>query len=210
MIKQSKIDRIILELEYAINTLHGNHKLKDSSKFTENSKDINRKDLKISQGIMRVNHMGEVCAQGLYRGQAAFTDDKKVREKLYEMCDEEREHLNMCRTRLDELSGKSSIFNGVWYASSFLLGVFAGVSKRQFGAGFIEETEKQVSTHLDQSIEKLPDSDKRSKEMLMHIKEDEEKHKTTAQKMGSEEIPEIMKNFMDKTSSLMKKITYYL
>ncbi len=210
MIKHSKIDKIIVELEYAIDTLHGNHKFKDSSKFTENTEDIKRKDLKISQGVMRVNHMGEVCAQGLYRGQAAFTDDKKVREKLYEMCNEERVHLNMCKTRLDELNGKSSVFNGVWYASSFLLGVFAGVSKRQFGAGFIEETEKQVSIHLDQSIEKLPKSDSRSKEMLLHIKEDEEKHKNTAQQMGSEEIPEIMKTFMDKTSSLMKKITYYL
>ena len=126
------------------------------------------------------------------------------------MCSEEREHLKICHGRLDELGAKGSIFNGLWYISSFSLGALAGLAQKRFGAGFIEETEKQVSRHLDDSIDKLPTSDFRSKEMLGYIKVDEAKHEKTAVEMGSEDIPEVAKESMRILSKVMKKITYYI
>ena len=94
--------------------------------------------------------------------------------------------------------------------SSFALGALAGVTQKKFGAGFIEETEKQVSRHLDDSINKLPVSDLRSKEMLGYIKQDEAKHEQTAVEMGSEDIPNVAKESMHLLSRIMKRITYYM
>ena len=206
----SKLDEIIREIEYGLETIHDKTKSQKANKFTQNTETLSKLDNKLSERIMRVNHMGEVCAQGLYRGQAAFTEDDEKRKQLYMMCSEEREHLKICHDRLDELGAKGSIFNGLWYISSFTLGAIAGLTQKKYGAGFIEETEKQVSQHLDDSISQLPASDLRSKEMLDYIKEDEAKHEKTAVEMGSADIPNAAKESMHLLSKLMKKITYYI
>ena len=206
----TKLDRIIREIEYGLETINDRASSKKASGFSQNSATLSESETKLSERIMRVNHMGEVCAQGLYRGQAAFTRDDKTKKQLHIMCSEEREHLKICHGRLDELGAKGSIFNGLWYLSSFTLGALAGLTQEKYGAGFIEETEKQVSRHLDDSIDKLPVSDIRSREMLDYIKEDEAKHEKTAVEMGSENIPNLAKESMNLLSKVMKKITYYI
>jgi len=206
----TKLDSIIREIEYGLETIHDKASSKKTSEFIQNDVILSESENKLSERIMRVNHMGEVCAQGLYRGQAAFTEDRETKKQLHIMCDEEREHLKICHERLDELGAQGSIFNGLWYLSSFALGALAGFTQKKYGAGFIEETEKQVSLHLDDSIDKLPKSDLRSKEMLGYIKEDEAKHEKTAVEMGSEDIPSVAKESMHLLSKIMKKITYYI
>ena len=210
MNKFSRLDNIIREIEYGLETINDKATSTKATKFPENKETLSESENKLSERIMRVNHMGEVCAQGLYRGQAAFTDDDDTKKQLYIMCNEEREHLKICHGRLDELGARGSIFNGLWYLSSFALGALAGVTQKKFGAGFIEETEKQVSRHLDDSINKLPVSDLRSKEMLGYIKQDEAKHEQTAVEMGSEDIPNVAKESMHLLSRIMKRITYYM
>ena len=197
------MDLFINELDYALGVL--TRKVKKNIPADDSMDKSNQKK---SINVMRVNHMGEVCAQALYRGQAFTTRDKEIRKKLYEMCNEEKNHLDLCRERLDELGGNSSILNTAWYTSSFLLGCIAGATSKKWGLGFIEETERQVGAHLDEYIEKLPDNDKRSREILNKIKVDEEKHKKSAKEIGSRELPGQIKFGMEFFSKIMKKISY--
>ena len=118
----SKLDEIIREIEYGLEAVHDKTKSQKANKFTKNTETLSKSDNKLSERIMRVNHMGEVCAQGLYRGQAAFTDDDETRKQLYMMCNEEREHLKICHDRLDELGAKGSILMGYGIYRHLLLG----------------------------------------------------------------------------------------
>ena len=211
MVDKNIIDVVLTELDYAISTLYNNNNISDlktSKKVT--SKKLDRDKSEKSERVMRINHMGEVCAQGLYRGQAAFTSNDKIREKLYKICDEENYHLKLCNQRLKELNGNKSLLNPVWYLSSFILGSIAGINDKKWKLGFIEETEKQVENHLSSSIKDLPKEDIRSKEILQIIAEDEKRHRKTAKKMGSEDLPVKAKESMHLLSTIMKKITYYV
>ena len=200
-------DSIISEIEYAIGVF-----LNDNSKAIKNNEDskLTKADINKSIKNIRVNHTGEICAQALYRGQALFTSDKKIKMKLYEMCNEEHGHLDLCNQRLKELKGYQSIFNPVWYSASFCLGVVAGLNEDKWKLGFIEETEKQVEEHLTIFANKLPINDKRSKKILNKIAQDEKKHRHTANNIGSEELPSHVKKGMDIFSKIMKKLSYYI
>ena len=202
---KSLIDNLILEVEYALGTIYDNNSVGRSLNDTEVK--LNKVQSSQSEKIMRINHMGEVCAQALYRGQAAFTKDKKVKQQLYQMCKEENYHLKLCNQRLEELDGKKSMLNPLWYLASFTLGSIAGLKEKDWKLGFIEETEKQVKAHLEGSISSLPKQDKRSKDFLNTIAKDEEKHRNTAQQIGANEIPEFLKKTMSILSTIMKKIT---
>ena len=201
----SLVDQLIIEVEYALGTIYDNKSDGWSSNDAETK--LNKAQSSQSEKIMRVNHMGEVCAQALYRGQAAFTKDKKVKQQLYQMCEEENYHLKLCNQRLKELDGKKSVLNPLWYLASFTLGSIAGLKEKDWKLGFIEETEKQVKAHLEGSISSLPKQDKRSKEFLNKIATDEEKHRNTAQQIGVNEIPEFLKKTMSILSTIMKEIT---
>jgi ubiquinone biosynthesis monooxygenase Coq7 len=211
MLNKNIIDIVLTELDYAISTIYNNN---NTSNLKAPKKTINKKldsnNVKKSERVMRINHMGEICAQGLYRGQAVFTSDDKIRKKLYKICDEENNHLKLCNQRLQELDGKKSILNPLWYLSSFVLGSIAGINDKKWKLGFIEETEKQVENHLIASIKELPKEDIRSKEILQIIAKDEKKHRTTAKKIGSEDLPVKAKESMHLLSTIMKKITYYV
>ena len=165
------LDNILKELDYAIDVLH-NSRLSD-----ELETNLTNDDQKQSQRVMRVNHMGEVCAQALYRGQAMTTKDSNTKKIILKMCEEEMNHLTMCENRLTELSGQTSNLNSLWYASSFLLGAYVGLLDKDKSLGFIYETEDQVEQHLDEYTKKLPSNDDKSRKILENIKIDESKHK---------------------------------
>ena len=203
--KKSLIDSLIIEVEYALGTIYDDKSIDNISK--PESIQLNKAQSTQSEKIMRINHMGEVCAQALYRGQAAFTKDEEMRKKLYQICDEENYHLRLCNQRLKELSGEKSILNPLWYITSFALGSIAGLKEKDWKLGFIEETEKQVKEHLEGSIESLPKEDKRSIEFLKIIANDEEKHRNTVQQIGVNEIPMFVKKSMTFFSKIMKRIT---
>ena len=198
------MDNFLKEVDYALDVLlnHSNSSSKDEELSTDEKKQ--------SQRVMRVNHMGEVCAQALYRGQAFTTDDISTEKLILTMCKEERDHLGMCSDRIGELSGRTSYFNALWYASSFMLGAYVGRLTKEKSLGFIYETEEQVEKHLDEYVDKLPENDKKSRDILFEIKKDETKHKETAKDLGSTNLSSQTRNFMSLTSRVMKKLSFYL
>ena len=204
---KSLIDSFLGEIQYALSTIYDNSVPEAINK--DNIK-LNKEQTDKSTRIMRINHMGEVCAQALYRGQAAFTRKNKMKDQLYKICNEENEHLKLCNLRLSELNGEKSVFNPLWYAASFTLGALAGLNENRWKLGFIEETEKQVKDHLEESITSLPPKDSRSRLFLEEIAKDEEKHRDTVKKIGSEEVPELVKKSMHTLSKIMKNITYHI
>ena len=202
---KSPLDNIIDEIEYALDCIYNQSNL--PSKSTDDKPVLNKKEAKISEKVMRINHMGEICAQGLYRGQAANTKDPDIKDKLHSICREENEHLKLCNLRLKELNGRQSILNPIWYLSSYALGSIAGIKDNDWKLGFIEETEKQVKEHLEESILQLPKNDYRSRDFLTKIANDEEKHRKTVKDIGSNEIPYIIRKGMQTSSTIMKKLT---
>jgi|TARA_B110000438_G_scaffold271412_1_gene289273 3-demethoxyubiquinol 3-hydroxylase len=205
--EKSLIDSLIGEIQYGLTAIYSNDMPENHN---GNVTKLDKQQRLQSERIMRINHMGEICAQALYRGQAAFTKEAKMKSQLYKICDEENHHLELCNLRLTELNGKKSILNPLWYSASFALGALAGLNENQWKLGFIEETEKQVKNHLEDSIASLPAEDSRSKIFLEEIAEDEEKHRDTVKDIGSEEIPEFVKRGMAIFSKIMKKITYHI
>ena len=197
------MDNFLKEIDYALEVLdnHSNSSSKDELLSTD--------EKKLSQRVMRVNHMGEVCAQALYRGQAFTTEETSTKELILTMCNEEREHLGMCSDRIGELSGRTSYFNALWYASSFILGAYVGGLTKEKSLGFIFETEEQVEKHLDQYTDKLPKNDKKSRDILSEIKKDETKHKETVKELGSTKLSDQTRNFMSLSSRVMKKVSFY-
>ena len=198
------LDKILKEIDYALNVLF------EPVKTDTRDVDLNLNDRKVSQRVMRVNHMGEVCAQALYRGQAYTTNDALQKRIILDMCEEEKEHLNMLNLRMNELKGKTSYLNTLWYLSSFTLGTFVGKLDKNKSFGFIYETEDQVEAHLDEYSEKLPSDDQRSREILNNIKIDETKHKNTARDHGSVELNDTAKKLMAVSSKIMKKMSFYV
>jgi len=159
-------------------------------------------------GLMRVNHVGEVCAQALYRGQATACKREQTRELLRDAAREETDHLVWCDTRLQELNSRPSLLNPVWYATSFALGVLASRAGEKYNLGFMAETERQVEAHLESHLKKLPLQDTRSREIVVQMRDDEVKHRKTAQRHGATALPAPIPSFMKFISKVMTKTAY--
>lgn len=161
-------------------------------------------------GLMRINHTGEVCAQALYSGQAAVARDPVVREQLREAAQEETDHLAWCAQRLDELHSRPSLFNPLWYAGSYAIGIAAGLRGDGWNLGFVVETERQVEAHLAEHLETLPDGDGRSRAILEVMKADEARHADHALDAGARRLPAPIPQAMALTSTFMKAVAYRL
>ena len=161
-------------------------------------------------GLMRINHVGEVCAQGLYFGQAAVARDEDTRAHLLAAAQEETDHLAWCDERLRELGSRPSLFNPLWYAGSHAIGVLAGLRGDGWNLGFVVETERQVEAHLDEHLQSLPPADLRSRAILQVMKADEARHADNAQQAGARALPPPIPTLMATASKLMKTVAYRL
>ena len=159
-------------------------------------------------GLMRINHVGEVCAQALYVGQAAVARDPATREHLLEAAQEETDHLAWCGDRLRELDSRPSLFNPVWYAGSYAIGVLAGLRGDGWNLGFVVETERQVEAHLAEHLQTLPPGDLRSRAILETMKADEARHANAAELAGARILPQPVPMLMAAASKLMKTVAY--
>ncbi|HJL93590.1 MAG TPA: 2-polyprenyl-3-methyl-6-methoxy-1,4-benzoquinone monooxygenase [Woeseiaceae bacterium] len=160
-------------------------------------------------GLMRVNHAGEIAAQGLYQGHAVFSKDLKIKKQMDNAANEELDHLNWCRERVEELGEKTSKLGPIWYAGSFVIGAASGFFGDKWSLGFIEETEKQVSEHLTKHLNLLPEKDQRSRKIVTQMRIEEEGHGENAKNAGAEELPKFIRNAMKITSKIMTKTAYY-
>ncbi|BCA93956.1 2-nonaprenyl-3-methyl-6-methoxy-1,4-benzoquinol hydroxylase [Legionella antarctica] len=161
-------------------------------------------------GLMRVNHAGEVCAQALYQGQALTAQLTHIKQQMVQAAAEETDHLAWCEERLVELGSKPSVLNPIWYSGSLLLGALAGLAGDQISLGFVAETERQVTAHLQRHLQTIPIDDKKTKIILEKMQEDEEHHATLAVAAGAAELPYLIKQLMRVVSKLMTKSSYYL
>jgi ubiquinone biosynthesis monooxygenase Coq7 len=158
--------------------------------------------------LMRVNHSGEIAAQALYRGQALVAREPGLRDSLLEAADEEHDHLAWCQQRAEELGGGVSKLAPLWYAGSFAIGVAAGLASDKISLGFVAETERQVSEHLEEHLQRLPAQDSSSRAILEQMREDEVRHGQGALEKGGVELPEIAKNTMRLTAKIMTSLSY--
>ncbi len=161
-------------------------------------------------GLMRVNHVGEVCAQALYVGQAAVARDPRTRAQLQAAAQEETDHLAWCADRLRELDGRPSLLNPVWYAGSYAMGLLAGLRGDGWNLGFVVETERQVEAHLEEHLETLPPADVRSRAILTAMKADEARHADHAEAAGARVLPQPLPKLMAAASNVMKAVAYRL
>jgi 3-demethoxyubiquinol 3-hydroxylase len=159
-------------------------------------------------GLMRINHVGEVCAQALYVGQAAVARDPATRAHLLDAAQEEGDHLAWCAGRLRELDSRPSLLNPVWYAGSYAIGVLAGLRGDGWNLGFVVETERQVEAHLEEHLEALPEADLRSRAILHTMKADEARHASAAERAGARPLPQPIPVIMAAASKLMKTVAY--
>ena len=161
-------------------------------------------------GLMRINHVGEVCAQALYRGQAVAVERAQTKALLREAAREEVDHLVWCQQRLKELNSRVSLLNPVWYAGSFTLGVVASRAGERYNLGFMAETERQVEAHLNGHLKTLPENDERSRKVITQMRDDEIRHRRTAQQHGGKELPFPVPSLMKIMSKVMTKSVYYI
>lgn len=159
-------------------------------------------------GLMRVNHVGEVCAQALYQGQALTARDKTNREALQHAAYEEVEHLAWTEKRVKELGGRTSLLNPLWYAGSLAIGVGAGLLGDKWNLGFLEETENQVTAHLEEHLQGLPEQDVKSRAIVAQMRLDEMQHAEMANHFGAAPLPLPVKEMMKLTSKIMTTISY--
>ncbi|MGC1183188.1 2-polyprenyl-3-methyl-6-methoxy-1,4-benzoquinone monooxygenase [Legionella sp.] len=206
-------DTLIVEVDNALRTLLPPVKrvgTRNSPAANHTNSPLSSCEKKHVAGLMRVNHAGEVCAQALYQGQALTAKLDRVKKQMNDAAAEENDHLGWCEERLHELGSKPSVFNPIWYSGSLLLGAIAGFTGDKISLGFVAETERQVSTHLQHHLQKLPTHDQKSQAILLQMREDEEQHATAAINAGGIELPYLVKLLMRMVSKLMTKSSYYI
>jgi len=172
--------------------------------------DLTDKQKAHAAGLMRVNHAGEVAAQGLYQGHAAVARDPSIEEQMHRAAEEEFDHLAWCEQRLIELDEKPSLLSPVWYTGAFLIGAASGVLGDKWSLGFIAETEKQVCAHLDSHLDRLPDGDARSQAIVRQMRDEEEEHGENARQAGAAELPKPVRELMKLTARVMTSTAYRL
>ena len=203
------IDRLIGEFDRALRTVSSvaePSRLSPADALPE--AELSEHDRRHAAALMRVNHVGEVCAQALYQGQALTARDPHARRALERAAREEEDHLAWSAQRVDELGGRTSLLNPVWYAGAFTIGTVAGVLGDRWNLGFLAETERQVEEHLSGHLERLPEKDERTRTLVEAMRADEARHRDTAVRLGAAALPAPVKLAMRFASGLMTRIAY--
>ena len=206
----SPIDRLILEFDTALRAVVGGanaHRPIPGSDTGIHSA-LDAAERKHAAGLMRVNHVGEVCAQALYQSQKLVARNPEIQEMLDHSGQEEMDHLAWCETRLQELGSHTSYLNPLWYAGSFAIGFAAGLAGDRWSLGFVAETEKQVENHLESHLETLPKEDQRSRAIVDQMRLDEIAHGQAAKNAGGAHLPEPIQKIMQTISKVMTTTAY--
>lgn len=207
--KDTTLTLFITTFENALRTLFAKSIAnRPSPALSEPATTLSTSDKALSGALMRVNHVGEVCAQALYAGQALMTQDPILRKKFNGASKEEGDHLAWTKQRLDELGARTSLLNPLWYAASFGLGVLAGSLGDKVSLGFVVETERQVEVHLEDHMARLPNNDHASRAIVARMKVDEARHADEARALGTNEVPMKLKVLMYAASKVMTTVAH--
>lgn len=205
------LDNFINECDIALKTLsYKKNGTGRSYPVNQTNTNLSKEEKSLSTQLMRVNLAGEVAAQALYRGQAMVCKNADIKNHLVQAGEEETDHLIWCKKRLEELNGKPSILNPVWYAGSFAIGAVFGSFGEKTSLGFVEETEKQVVKHLEKHLNRVSKNDTDTIEILKTMRADEDMHAQEAIESGSESLSEPTKKMMSFTAKVMTSSSAYI
>lgn len=204
-------DRLILAFDRALRTVFGpSHASRPVPGENLPESELDPAQKAEAAALMRIDHVGEVCAQALYQGQALTARNSAAKAALEKAAAEEVDHLAWTERRIAELGGRRSLLNPLWYAGSYAIGAVAGLAGDRWNLGFLAETENQVVAHLDSHLKRLSHQDAKSRAILMAMKRDEAKHATTALHMGGSELPFGVKLAMKAASKVMTTTAYWV
>lgn len=208
----SPIDRLLLQADSALRTLvpNSNTATRPSPAIVEPQCNLTADEKQHIAGLMRINHTGEVCAQALYQGQALTAKLPNIRQQMEQAADEEIDHLVWCEQRLQQLDSRTSLLNPLFYGLSFAVGATAGALSDKVSLGFVAATENQVCKHLDEHLQQIPDTDRKSRAILEQMRTDEEEHAINALDAGGYHFPAPVKFGMSLLAKVMTKSTYHL
>ena len=207
----SFLDHLIAHVDNGVRTLFGeNHATRSNPADRQKELELKDAEKELAGRLMRINHAGEVAAQGLYQGQALTAKLPNVREQMEEAAQEEVDHLAWCKIRTEELGTQTSLLDPMWYIGSVTIGAVAGLAGDKWSLGFVTETERQVVKHLESHLEQLPQHDEKSRAILEQMKIDELHHATIALEAGAAELPTPIKKAMTFTSKVMTKTAYWI
>jgi ubiquinone biosynthesis monooxygenase Coq7 len=208
----SPLDKLFINLDTALRTVAGKPILTERPNPAEEIPETPLSDSErdLAGRLMRINHAGEVSAQGLYQGQALTAKLPEVREKMERAALEENDHLEWCERRARELGTHVSYLNPLWYGGSVAIGALAGLIGDKWSLGFVVETEHQVCRHLEEHMDRLSPEDKKTRAVLDQMHEDEARHADMAQAAGGAPFPAPVKKMMQLTSKVMTKTAYWI
>lgn len=203
------LDRLIHEFDRALRTVSGvTSSVREHPGTGLEEAELSEAERRHAAALMRVNHTGEVCAQALYSGQAITARNDETRKVLNRAAAEEVEHLAWTAERVEQLGGRLSVLNPLFYTGAFVIGAASGALGDRWNLGFLAETERQVEAHLDGHLDVLPAADLRSRAVVEQMKEDEAGHATTAIAYGAAELPGPVKKLMKFAARCMTRTTY--
>ena len=209
-LKHSPLDGFIIEFDRALRSIVGATPMRRPIPQSAPTENLTTEEKQHAAGLMRVNHVGEVCAQALYQSQKLHAKSADLKDKLEHAAIEEEDHLAWCEQRLSELDSRPSLLNPLWYAGSFVLGSVAGLAGDQVSLGVVSETEKQVENHLDGHLTELPTNDYRSRSIVAQMREDEIAHGQMARDEGGIDLPNPVKTAMKMMAKVMTSTAYRL
>src|SRR5438105_6423145 len=205
------MDRLIAEFDRALRAVAGVANAARPSPAEEKPEsELDPAERAHAAALMRVNHVGEICAQALYQGQALTARNARVKAALEQAAREEEDHLAWSAERIRELGGRPSLLNPFWYAGAFAIGALAGALGERWNLAFLAETEHQVEEHLTSHLQTLPAADERTRAVVAGMRSDEAKHRATALALGAAELPSAAKAAMRLASKVRSTLDYRL
>ncbi len=205
------LDHLIVEFDKGLRTLFSQaHSARPHPDVSVPDATMTDAEKKQAAALMRVNHSGEVCAQALYQGQALTARDPSVQQKLQQAAQDETEHLAWTARRVHELGGHLSLLNPFWYTGSLALGAVAGLLGDKWNLGFLAETERQVGSHLQSHLDRLPQQDEKSRAIVAQMYIDETGHTDMAAALGGAELPQPVQLAMKLNSKVMTGTAYWI
>lgn len=210
-VQHSALDRGLIALDNALRTVWGEHVAsRPCPRPAQEGPALSEDEKRHAAGLMRVNHVGEVCAQALYASQAGGTDDPALQAHFREAAREETDHLAWTEQRLRELGGRTSLLNPLWYAGAYGIGWLAARAGDRVSLGFVVETERQVEQHLHGHMSRLPLEDAASRAVVAQMRDDEVAHAEAAQAAGGAPLPAPVRGLMRLAARVMTGTAYYL
>jgi len=205
----STTDHVISALDTALRTLFAAPHASQACPPPKSAQGtLSEAEKKLSASLMRVNHVGEVCAQALYTAQALATPNPALRAHYLQACHEEADHLAWTAQRLQELGARPSLLNPLWYGGAFALGLLAGKLGDKVSLGFVVETENRVGAHLDGHLEQLPAADQASRAIVSQMRDDEIAHARQAQAAGAAQLPAAVGALMGAAAKVMTTVAH--